>query len=172
MLPAWATSEHKHFLRFGADHFRPAAWRQAFRASRAADSAEKRSPPRSFRQDLPAPGHRSHRHTSILWALSPVPAARARPAASRNSAEDADRSRSGCRSNWPAARHITTAPHHDGAASRRRCITTALHHDGAASQAAPSRSISLAALRPQAPITPPPGWLALPHRNRFCTGVR
>ena len=156
MLPAWATSEHKHFLRFGADHFRPAAWRQAFRASRAADSAEKRSPPRSFRQDLPAPGHRSHRHTSILWALSPVPAARARPAARRNSAEDADRSRSGCRSNWPAARHITAAP----------------HHDHAASQAAPSRSISLAALRPQAPITPPPGWLALPHRNRFCTGVR
>lgn len=118
MLPAWATSEHKHFLRFGADHFRPAAWRQAFRASRAADSAEKRSPPRSFRQDLPAPGHRSHRHTSILWALSPVPAARARPAARRNSLEHADRSRSGRRSNWPAA------PHHGGPASRPRQITT------------------------------------------------
>ena len=28
----------------------------------------------------------------------------------------------------------------------------------------PSRSISVAALRPQAPITPPPGWAALPHR--------
>ena len=27
-----------------------------------------------------------------------------------------------------------------------------------------SRSISRAALRPQAPITPPPGWLAAPHR--------
>jgi hypothetical protein len=28
----------------------------------------------------------------------------------------------------------------------------------------PSQSISWAALRPAAPITPPPGWAALPHR--------
>jgi hypothetical protein len=36
----------------------------------------------------------------------------------------------------------------------------------------PSRSISVAAFRPQAPITPPPGWAALPQIYKPRTGVR
>ncbi len=35
-----------------------------------------------------------------------------------------------------------------------------------------TRSISRAALRPQAPITPPPGWLAAPQRYSPPIGVR
>ena len=35
-----------------------------------------------------------------------------------------------------------------------------------------SRRISVAAFLPQAPITPPPGWLAAPHRYSPGTGVR
>jgi len=36
----------------------------------------------------------------------------------------------------------------------------------------PSRSISVAAFLPHAPITPPPGWAALPQRYRPSMGVR
>ena len=36
----------------------------------------------------------------------------------------------------------------------------------------PSRSTSRAALRPLAPVTPPPGWVPDPHRKKPATGVR
>lgn len=66
---------------------------------------------------------------------------------------------------WGLARRACGAP-------RRKRRSTGWHPAPYGGSQGRSRRISCAAFRPQIPITPPPGWLAAPHRYSPGMGVR